>query len=342
MVYSATATRQRNEGLNPRVFLDRQAAFAVAAAILMIAAASFSYRRLKAWAPVVYGVSLFLLIVVMSPVGSHSLGAQRWFNIGFLTFQPAEVAKIAVIVMMASMLSERRGEPGLRDVLRTVVMVAVPAVLIYLEPDLGTLLVLLAVLCGMLLVAGTRLRLMLVLIMLGAVAFWGVLHLGLLKHYQVSRLTAFLDPSSDPGRTGYNLNQAKIAIGSGRVFGKGLFSGTQTNLDFVPEVHTDFIFTVIGEELGFVGASVLLGLFAIFLWRAIRIAMLSPDLFGTLLAAGIVSMILFQVFVNVGMTIGISPITGIPLPFVSYGGSSLMTTFVATGILLNIHMRRLV
>jgi rod shape determining protein RodA len=225
---------------------------------------------------------------------------------------------------------------------RSVAIVAVPGFLIYLQPDLGSLLVLLAVLFGMLLVAGTRVRALLVLLTLGAVAFWGVLHLDLLKDYQRARLVAFLDPSADPQRTGYNLNQAKIAIGSGQIVGKGLFHGSQTNLDFVPEVHTDFIFTVVGEETGFIGSSVLLALFAVYLWRAIRISQISPDPFGTLLCAGIVSMLVFQLFVNAGMTMGISPITGIPLPFVSYGGSSLMTTFAATGMLLNVHMRRLV
>src|SRR5205807_9546414 len=149
------------------------------------------------------------------------------------------------------------------------------------------------------------------------------------------------DPSTDKQRTGYNLDQARIAVGSGQITGKGLFTGTQTNLDFVPEVQTDFIFTAVGEELGFVGSAVLLGLFAIFLWRGLRIAMLSKDLFGTLLAAGVVAMLAFQMFINIGMTIGVSPITGIPLAFVSYGGSSMVTTYIATGLLLNVHMRRL-
>ena len=218
---------------------------------------------------------------------------------------------------------------------------AVPAIFIYLQPDLGTLLVLLAILGGMLLVAGTRMRLLLIMVLLATVAFWGILHTGLLKDYQVARLTAFLDPTSDPDRTGYNLAQAKIAIGSGEFTGKGLFSGTQTNLKFVPEQHTDFIFTVIGEELGFAGTGAFLLLFAMFLWRGVRISMMAKDGFGSLLAAGIVSMFAFQGFVNMGMTMGISPITGIPLPFVSYGGSSLIASFLATGILLNIHMRRL-
>jgi len=198
-----------------------------------------------------------------------------------------------------------------------------------------------ALLMTMLVVGGTRARVLLVIIMLGISGVIGVLHLHVLKEYQIARLTAFLDPTTDKQRTGYNLDQARIAVGSGQVTGKGLFTGTQTNLDFVPEVQTDFIFTAVGEELGFVGAALLLGLFAIFLWRGLRIAMLSKDMFGTMLAAGVVAMLAFQMFINIGMTIGVSPITGIPLPFVSYGGSSMITTYIATGILLNVHMRRL-
>jgi rod shape determining protein RodA len=198
-----------------------------------------------------------------------------------------------------------------------------------------------ALLLTMLVVGGTRARVMLIIIMLGVSSVVGVLHTHVLKQYQLARLTAFLDPSTDTQRTGYNLDQARIAVGSGQITGKGLFTGTQTNLDFVPEVQTDFIFTAVGEELGFVGAAVLLGLFAIFLWRGLRIAMLSKDMFGTLLAAGVVAMLAFQMFINIGMTIGVSPITGIPLPFVSYGGSSMVSTYIATGLLLNVHMRRL-
>ena len=193
----------------------------------------------------------------------------------------------------------------------------------------------------LLVVAGTRARMLLLLVVLGLVSIFGVLQAGLLKEYQVARLTGFLDPAADLQRTGYNLNQARIAVGSGQLVGKGLFTGSQTNLDFVPEVHTDFIFTAVGEELGFVGAATLLALFALLIWRGLRIAMLSKDMFGTLLAAGIVAIFAFQMFVNIGMTIGVSPITGIPLPFISYGGSSMITTWVLVGILLNVHMRRL-
>ncbi|MCA1832220.1 MAG: rod shape-determining protein RodA [Actinomycetota bacterium] len=340
MIYSASFASLRDAGLSQTSLVVRQVTFAVAGLVTMILFAAVPYRRLRPWAPLVYIVSLFLLLAVLTPLGSRSLGAQRWINIGFFQMQPSELAKLSVIVALAAVLSAGKGEARVRHVVRCGLLVAPLAVLIYSQPDLGTLLVLLAVTLAMLLVSGLRLRLLLVLLVLGAVGFYGLLHLGLLKEYQVKRLTAFLDPTTDPARTGYNLNQAKIAIGSGGMHGKGLFSGTQTNLDFVPEQHTDFIFTVIGEEFGFIGGIIVIGLFAIFLWRGTRIAMMSNTLFGSLLAAGIVGMVAFQAFVNIGMTIGVSPITGIPLPFVSYGGSSLVTTYAATGVLLNIHMRR--
>jgi rod shape determining protein RodA len=341
MVYSATFARLKAESLPPRYYLDRQAIFAVVGIVAMTVLALFSYRRLKAWAWLAYGVAVMLLIAVLTPLGTTVAGAQRWISIGIFQIQPSELTKLAVIIALAAVLAERRGDSTLIDVIRCVVLVGVPALLIYLQPDLGTLLVLLAILGAMLLVGGTRLRLLLVMVMLGAVAFWGILHVGLLKDYQINRLTSFMDPTKDLARTGYNLEQSLTAIGSGQLTGTGLFNGTQTNLKFVPEQHTDFIFTVIGEELGFAGAALFLFVFAMFISRGVRIAMMSKDHFGTLLAAGIVSMFAFQGFVNIGMTMGISPITGIPLPFVSYGGSSLIASFLATGILLNIHMRRL-
>jgi rod shape determining protein RodA len=341
MIYSASYARLRDAGFGPTTLLSRQIAFIALGFLMMIVFAVVPYRRLRPWAPLAYVVSLILLLAVLSPLGTRVLGAQRWINVAFFQVQPSELAKLGVIVTLAAVLAAAKGEPQIRHVVRCALLVAPAAVLIYVQPDLGTLLVLIAVVLGLLLVSGLRLRIFVVMLLLGAVGAYGFFHLGLLKEYQVKRLTGFLDPESDPTRTGYNLNQAKIAIGSGGVHGKGLFAGTQTNLDFVPEQHTDFIFTVIGEEAGFVGALLVIGLFAIFLWRGTRIAMMSNTLFGSLLAAGIVAMVAFQVFVNIGMTIGLSPITGIPLPFISYGGSSLLTTYAATGILLNIHMRRM-
>jgi len=341
MIYSATSAHPSDPTISPRFYLERQLVFGAVGIFVMTVLALFSYRRLRAWAWLAYTVAILLLLAVLSPLGTTALGAQRWVALGIFQIQPSEVAKLAVILALAALLAERKGEPTTFDVFKCIVLVALPAAFIYSQPDLGTLLVLIAILGGMLLVSGAKMRLLLVIAMLGAVAFYGLLHTGLLKDYQVNRLTGFLDPAKDPQRTGYNLQQAKIAIGSGQITGRGLFNGTQTNLRFVPEQHTDFIFTVVGEELGFLGAGLFVLVFGLFVWRGVRIAMMSKDHFGTLLAAGIVSMFAFQGFVNVGMTMGISPITGIPLPFVSYGGSSLIASFLATGVLLNIHMRRL-
>jgi len=341
MVYSASSSRLRDQGLSPRYLLNRQMTFSLIGLAVMVVVATFNYRRLRAWAFPLYLGGLALLIAVLSPLGASAKGAQRWINVGFFQLQPSEFMKLAVLVALAYFLSERRGHPAAGAVVGACALVLVPAVLIFKQPDLGTLLVLMALLLTMLVVGGTRARTMFVILLLGVSSVIGILHTHVLKDYQLARLTAFLDPSADKQRTGYNLDQARIAVGSGQLTGKGLFTGTQTNLDFVPEVQTDFIFTAVGEELGFVGSVVLLGLFAIFLWRGLRIAMLSKDLFGTMLAAGVVAMLAFQMFINIGMTIGVSPITGIPLPFVSYGGSSIVTTYIATGLLLNVHMRRL-
>ena len=341
MVYSASSARLRAQGISPRYLLNRQVTFSLIGLAVMVVVATFNYRRLRAWAFPLYLAGLAMLVAVLTPLGASAKGAQRWINLGFFQLQPSEFMKLAVLIALAFFLSERRGYPGGKAVFWSVVMVLIPATLIYKQPDLGTLLVLMALLLTLLVVGGTRARVVFIIILLGVSSVIGVLHAHVLKEYQLARLTAFLDPSSDKARTGYNLDQALNAVGSGQLTGKGLFKGTQTNLDFVPEVQTDFIFTAVGEELGFVGSVVLLGLFAIFLWRGLRIAMMSKDLFGTMLAAGVVAMLAFQMFVNIGMTIGVSPITGIPLPFVSYGGSSMITTYIATGLLLNVHMRRL-
>jgi rod shape determining protein RodA len=340
MVYSASSVRLKADGLDPHALVDRQLLASAIGLGAMVFVALFNYRRFRAWGALAYAAGVGLLVAVLSPLGASAKGAQRWINLGAFQLQPSEFAKIAVLVVLAAFLAERKGYPSAVDAGKAIVLVGVPAALIYLQPDLGTLLVMLAVLMAMLLVGGIRGRVLLILIAFGVVGIFGVLQSGVLKDYQVARLTGFLDSSRDLQRTGYNLNQARIGVGSGQLTGKGLFSGTQTNLDFVPEVHTDFIFVAIGEETGFVGACVLLGMFSILLWRGLRIAMISKDHFGTLLATGVVAMLAFQMFINIGMTIGVSPITGIPLPFVSYGGSSMITTYIATGILLNVHMRR--
>jgi rod shape determining protein RodA len=227
------------------------------------------------------------------------------------------------------------------DIALCVGMVGVPMALIYLEPDLGTMMVFIALTGAIFLIGGVKIRHFLMLGVIALVGMAAILQMGLLKEYQVDRLTSFLDPTPNVRSEGYNLVQSQIAIGSGGMRGKGLQkANTQTALDYVPEQHTDFIFTAVGEQLGFVGCAALLGMFAFLIWRAIRIATISRDAFGTLMASGVAALWAFQIFVNVGMTMGIMPITGIPLPFISFGGSSLVTNFIAVGLLHNIHMRR--
>ncbi len=343
MVYSATQHSLDAIGADPGTYLKRQATFAALGLVVVMMAASFDYRFMKVYAGLIYGVSLLLLVLVRTPLGTSVRGSQRWFELFGFQLGPSELAKIALIIMLAAFVSELRrssAELSIQDVYRATAIAALPGALVFLQPDLGTSIVLVSILVGVLVVAGARPRHLGILGLTAIVLFFGAFQLGLVKEYQIARLTSFLDPQDDPRRTGYNRLQAEIAIGSGGLTGLGYLQGTQTNLDFVPEQHTDFIFTVVGEEFGFVGAVSMLLLFALLVWRAFRIALLSKDPFGTYMAAGIGSMFAIQMFVNIGMTLGIMPITGIPLPFVSYGGSSLLTSCIAVGLLLNIHMRR--
>lgn len=339
MVYSATQQGLRTLGEDPGFYLKKQIAFLMLGFVLMAIVATFDYRLVKVYAGIAFGLLLFTLLLVLTPIGDETAGAQRWIALFGFQFQPAEIAKLTVVAALAAYLSELR-EVRLDHVWRAAGIAAAPMFLIFLQPDVGTMMVFAAVLIAALAVAGARARH--ILILLGVAVFGAIIafHLGIVKDYQIARLQSFLDPAADPLRAGYNLQQAEIAIGSGGLFGRGYLNGSQTNLDFVPEQHTDFVFTVVGEELGFVGAILLLALFAVLLWRGFRIALMSKDAFGTLLATGVVTMLAFQVVVNVGMTMGIMPVTGIPLPLVSYGGTAMLTNWAAVGLLLNIHMRR--
>jgi rod shape determining protein RodA len=343
MVYSATHQSLSAVGLDPGTYLKRQATFAALGMVIVMIVASFDYRFLKIYAGMIYTASIVLLVLVRTPLGTTVKGSQRWFELFGFQLTPSELTKIALILMLAAYLSElRRAGPelSLQDIYSATAIAALPSLLVFLQPDLGTSIVLVSILVGILVVAGARGRHLGILALTAIVLIFGGLQLGLVKDYQIARLTSFLDPQNDPQRTGWNRQQAEIAIGSGGLTGTGYLEGSQTNLDFVPEQHTDFIFTVVGEEFGFVGAVAMLLAFAVLLWRAFRIALLSKDPFGTYVAAGIASMFAIQVFVSIGMTIGIMPITGITLPFVSYGGSSLLTNSIAVGLLLNVHMRR--
>ncbi len=318
----------------------KQIFYAAIGAALMALLASVDYHRWQRWAPQLYVLNLVLLGIVMR--GGHSaLGAQRWISLGPVgTFQPSEPAKLILAIVVATMLA-RMTTVGWREMGLTIAAVAVPALLILKQPDLGTSLVILAILSAELFFGVSR-TVYFSSYALGTLALSAIV-VGtnlLLKPFQRDRLLIFLHPNSDPQGAGWNLNQSKIAVGSGELFGKGLYHGTQTQLNFVPEHSRDFIFTVVGEELGYVGALALIVLYAMILLGAIRAVLAARDRFGFLLAVGIVTMFAFHITINIGMTIGIMPITGIPLPFMSYGGSAIITDFAAIGVLLNIYLQR--
>jgi len=341
MVYSATYRSLQAQQLDPGTYLKRQIVWALFGVILLLLCASFDYRFVKTYAGFIYGAMLLSLVFVRSPLGTSVKGSQRWFEFLGFQFTPSEYMKIAVIVMLAAYLAElRTTRLSLDETLRVTAIAAFPMLLVFLQPDVGTTIVICAILVGTLVVAGARPRHLAVLALSAVVLIFLAFQMGVVKDYQIARLIGWLDPSSDPQSAGYNKAQAEIAVGSGGLAGRGYLHGTQTNLDFVPEQHTDFIFTVVGEEFGFLGAMFVVALFGVLVWRAFRIALLSKDPFGTYLAAGIASMFAIEVFVNVGMSVGIMPITGIPLPFVSYGGSAMMANYIAIGLLLNVHMRR--
>ena len=347
MVYSATRQALAGNGIDPHYYLKRQGLNLAIGAALIVATLLIDYRKWRVLTGVFYVGMCLMLLAVVSPLGTRSKGHQAWFPIGAFQLQPSELAKIGVIFCLAvaasSALPRRRDEDAplrLGRVIVLVVMTGLPMGLILLQPDLGTDLVFLAILAAMLIVAGIRLRQLVALVMLGAAGVALVIHLGVLQRYQVDRLTAFLDPTGDTRNIGYNLAESKTAIGSGGTFGKGLFKGTQTNLSYVPEQRTDFIFTAVGEQLGFAGSALLLLLFAFVVWRCWRAALLAPDKMGTLICVGVMALLVFQVFENVGMTMGIMPVAGIPLPLMSYGGSAVIATFAAIGLVLNVRMRR--
>ncbi len=319
-------------------FVQRQGISIVIDIALAAFLMNFDYKILQRYGNHFYVFNLILLILVML-VGQTALGAQRWIALGPISIQPSEFSKLIMIIALAAMLEKRGGKINtITDLAPVAAYVGVPFLLVLKQPDLGTSVVFLAIFFGMVFVAGVRLRLLLGIFGAGLAAMPVLWHF--LKDYQKMRIMVFMDPNVDPLGAGYHIIQSKIAIGSGMLFGKGLFGGTQSQLNFLPENHTDFIFSVVGEELGFVGCAILLLLYLVVLWRGIRIAQDASDMFGRLLAVGITSMIAFHVLINVGMTMGIMPVTGIPLPLMSYGVSSLTTNIMAIAILLNIQLRR--
>jgi rod shape determining protein RodA len=339
MIYSTTHERVPGD---PYYFVKRQALFAAIGVVAMVVVICIDYRRLRELSMVFYGATVLMLLAVLAPIGSNVKGHQAWFQLpGGFTMQPSELAKFGLIVFLAGYCNHYRGEFDAWRLTVIIGLVSVPIGLVLLQPDLGTVMVLAVIIVVILAVAGVSGKQMIVLGLLALTGIYAVVGLGLLKQYQLDRLTTFIDPESGTSQgSSYNQEQSTQAIANGRTTGEGFLNGSQTQGHFVPEQHTDFIFTAVGEELGFIGAVVLLGLFAIVMWRTWRTARQARDFFGTLVCVGVLAMLAFQMFENMGMTMRIMPVTGIPLPFMSYGGSSLITTLACVGLVANVSMRR--
>jgi rod shape determining protein RodA len=343
LVWSATAPRTDLTGGDPRAFLVKQVVNLVLGLGLAALVVVVDHRWVRILAPAGYLLAVVGLVLVLV-MGSTVNGSRSWLMFGPLSLQPSELAKLAVVVGMALVVAERcegrwRDRVGTTDVALMLGVAAVPALLILAQPDLGTMLVLTATVFGVVAASGAPRRWLAALAGGGVAAVAVAVASGALADYQLDRFLAFIDPALDPRGAGYNVEQARIAVGNGGLFGQGLFDGSQTRAGFVPEQHTDFVFTVVGEELGLVGAALLVALLGIVLWRALLIAARTDDVFGRIAAAGIACWLGFQAFQNVGMCLGIMPVTGVPLPFVSYGGSSMFACLLAVGLLLNIHRR---
>jgi len=345
LVWSASRADLASES-DPQSFLKRHLVNIGVALVLGFIASRINYRLLRAYTPVVYVASMILLLVPFVPgLGVTIAGARAWIDVPLgLTIQPSEFAKITVILMMAALLSERRDreeEPSAQDVLLALVVAAIPTAIILVQNDTGTVLILAAVSLSIVAVSGVPTRWLVGLIGAAILGVLASIQLGLLQEYQVDRLTSFINPDDDVSASAYNANQARIAIGGGGLDGYGLFEGPQTQGNFVPVNESDFIFTVAGEELGFLGSALLIVLMAVILWRAVLTAWKADDLYGRLVATGVAAWLAFQMFENIGMTLGIMPITGIPLPFVSAGGTSMMATWIALGLLQTVRLHSL-
>ena len=347
LIWSATQPGLLAAGQDPRTYLKKQLLNVMIGLVLMIVVSLVDTRQLRTWVPFFYGATLLALLAVLTPVGTVVNGARAWFSLpGGFQIEPNEFAKVALVLLTAMIFSQARpgthGGPGVRSLLIALACAAPLIGLVVIEPALGVALVLVVVTATMIVLSGLRLRVIAALAGLVAVTIAAAGGLHLLKSYQLTRFTSFLHPSADLAGAGYNAAQAKIAVGSGGMFGQGLFHGQLVAGNFVPSQQTDFIFTVAGEELGFVGTIVIVFLLGVVIVRALRIATRADDLFGLLVASGIAMWFAFQSFVNIGMTIGIMPITGLPLPFVSYGGSAVFADMIAIGLLQSVHRRRTV
>ena len=344
LVYAGTREWFRSYGLDPEYYFKRHTLNIIIGGLLAYGTTLIDYRLLRAYTPIVWLAAVIGLIIVLIPgLGSEINGAQAWISFpGGFQLQPAELAKIAIIVGMAMILADREQsdkDPTDLDVVKALAIAAVPVLLIVAQPDLGTVLIISAAIVAMIGASGAPARWVIGLLLAAIVGVFAAVQTGAVSSYQVARLQSFVDPSADPQATGYQLRQSRITIGSGGLLGKGLFEGPQTNGRFVPEQQTDFIFTVAGEELGFVGCSIILFLYTLFFIRAFAICRRSSDLFGRLVCIGVIAWFAFQTFENIGMTMGLMPMTGVPLPFLSYGGSSMFANLIGVGLLQNVHAR---
>lgn len=345
LVYAATRDWYAANGLDPQYYLKRHVINIVIGILLAWGTTVIDYRMLRAYTPVVWGLAVIGLTAVLIPgIGNEVNGARAWINLpGGFQIQPAEMAKIAIIVGMSMLLSEYRhenDEPTNRDVIQALLVAAIPVGLILLQPDMGTVFIISIAVVAIIAASGAPSRWVVGLLLVALLGGFGATKLGVINDYQVKRLQSFVDPNADSQGAGYQLRQARITVGSGGLLGTGLFDGPQTNGRFVPEQQTDFIFTVAGEQLGFIGSGFILLLYLTIMMRAFSIARRSTDAFGRLVCVGVLSWFAFQTFENIGMTLGLMPMTGVPLPFMSYGGSSMFANLIGFGLLQNVYARQ--
>jgi len=344
LVWAATRDWYIRNGLDGQHYLKRHIINILIGLVLAYGVTVIDYRLLRAYTPFLWGAGVLGLVIVLIPgLGSEVNGAKAWIALpGGFQIQPAELAKITIIIGMSMILSERTHDsdgPSSADVLQSLVIAAIPVLLIVLQPDMGTILIISAAVVTIIAVSGAPARWVTALLLLAVLGGFVAVKAGVVSEYQVNRLQTFVDPTADTQGAGYQLRQARITVGSGGLIGTGLFNGPQTNGRFVPEQQTDFIFTVAGEELGFIGSGAILILYLILLMRGFSIARRTSDPFGRLVCTGVIAWFAFQIFENIGMTLGLMPMTGVPLPFISYGGSSMFATLIGIGLLQNVHAR---
>jgi len=344
LVWAATRDWYTRNGLDGQYYLKRHIINIMIGLVLAYGTTVIDYRLLRAYTPFLWGAGVLGLAIVLIPgLGSEINGARAWIALpGGFQIQPAELAKISIIIGMSMILSERTHDsdgPTSKDVLQALVIAAIPVLLIILQPDMGTILIIAAAVVTIIAVSGSPARWVAGLLLIAVLGGFVAVKAGVISEYQINRLQTFVDPNADTQGAGYQLRQARITVGSGGLIGTGLFNGPQTNGRFVPEQQTDFIFTVAGEELGFIGSGAILILYLILLMRAFSIARRTNDPFGRLVCTGVIAWFAFQIFENIGMTMGLMPMTGVPLPFISYGGSSMFATLIGVGLLQNVHAR---